>query len=279
MVLVSLDENEIREIRKTLENILLKDMTKKDQLVHLFSKWFRNKGVSPESSQKILSPFAKISYEYEKTMGPNSIYTIQSDDDFFIDRNIIEEELTKFLVDTEGQDNALRIFSILKSLLPQKRVLNMQNISHYLNYSIYGILSYDGPVVAMCDFQAKQIVKGYFVRREDIKGREYRAIRIGEILAEVCPIDVTIYHDDHEIETKFEIKWMPYIGKPFIIGPCSLTVMITVLKQKDLVLNPVILENALISICRAFVEAGKAEFKDKKSETGYQMDLNKWLNG
>lgn len=138
-------------------------------------------------------------------------------------------------------------------------------------------MSYDGPVVAICDFQNKQIVKGYFIRREDVRGRELQSIRMGEVLVEACPVNMTIYHNDSEIETTFEIEWIPYFGKSFIIGPCSLIEMISILRQKDLVLNAPILESALITICRAFIEAGKASFKDRKQEFGYQMNLMKWI--
>jgi hypothetical protein len=97
-------------------------------------------------------------------------------------------------------------------------------------------------------------------------------------LVEACPIDVTIYPDDSESITCFEIKWESYTGNPFIIGPCSIAEIIAALKLKDLVLNSSMLESALISICRAFVETGKARFKNKsKGSSNNQMSLEKWF--
>lgn len=120
MVLVSLDENEIIEIRKTLESILVKDVPNKEYFVYLLLKWFKIKGISSESSLKIINPFTKPASEYnDKKMNLNNICNAQHDE-YFVDSNAIEQEMTKFLVDTEGKDTALRIFSILRSLVPQK---------------------------------------------------------------------------------------------------------------------------------------------------------------
>lgn len=275
MVLTSLDEIEIIEIRKTLETIFVKDSPSKEHFMQVLLKWFKNRGISTDSSQKIVAPFIAHSFEcHDKTTDLNGIRNLQYHEPF-MDLNTIEQEITKLLVDIEGQENALRILGILKSIIPQKNLFNTQSISPYLNCSIYGILSYDGPVVAICNFQNKQIVKGYFIRREDTRGREYRAIRIGEVLVEACPVNVIIHHSDSE--TKFEVEWVPYIGKSFTLGPCSLVEMVSSLKYKDLVPSPSVLETALIAICRAFVEAGLVTFKNRKIESGYQMNLSKWM--
>lgn len=277
MVLVSLDEKEIIEIKKTLENILIKDIPRKKQFIYLLLKWFKTKGVSFESSQKILCPYTQISNDSDdKKIAVNTLCSIQ-DDDYLIDSNIIEQQITDLLIETEGKENIFRIFSVLKSILPQKKISNTQFISSCLDGSMYGILSYDGPVVAICDNHNKQIIKGYFVRREDFKGREYHLIRFGEVIVEACPINMTVFNDDSKIEKEFQIKWVSYGGSSFIIGPCTLTEMILILKQKSLVLNSSILESALISICKTFVEEGKADCQNKLQEFGYQMTLGKWL--
>lgn len=276
MVSINLEETEITEIRKTLETILVKELPQKQYFMQILIKWFKSKGISYESSQRILNPSIKIVESDENTTNLNGIHDIQYED-YFVNSDIVEQELKNLLVGIEGNDNASRILLTLKSLIPQKNLFNTVNVQSYLNSSIYGILSYDGPVVAICDVQNKQIVKGYFVRREDKKGREYHAIRIGEVLVEACPLNLVIYHDDSEIETKFEVKWISYIGKPFIVGPCSIPEMISVLKYKDLVLNQSSLEAAMISICKSFLERGIASIKHLNLATGYQISLNKWI--
>lgn len=277
MVLVGLDNNEINEIKKTLESVFLKDISNKEYFAYLLLRWFKIKGISFDSSQKIICSFIKPLTEYdEKKMELRNIYDNQYDMNF-ADSKTIEQEITKFLIEIEGEETASRILSAIKSLIPQKQFSNNLVISTYLNNSIYGILSYDGPVIALCDYQNNQVVKGYFVRREDFRGREYRSLRVEEVLVEACPINVTMYPNDSEGKTGFEIEWRSYFGNPFVTGPCSLAEIITSLKQKELVLNPSNLESALITICRAFVEIGKASFKKKSQEFNNQVSLERWI--
>lgn len=197
-----------------------------------------------------MNPFAKILNESDCKKISSDIcntYGVET----FADTIDIEENLINFLTQSERHDNAIRIILTLKSLLPQKNQ-EIQGILPYLDYGIYGILSYDGPVIAICDFERRQIVKGYIITREDVKSRQYKAIRIGEVLVEVCPINVIIYEDDSAIETKFEIESLTYMGKTIIIGPATLTEIISILKQKSLVLNAATLETSLIAIFRSF---------------------------
>lgn len=277
MVLVGLDDNEINEIKKTLETVFVRDISNKDYFAYLLLKWFKIKGISFDSSEKIASSFIKSLTDHdEKKMELRNIYDNHYDMNFG-DSKTIEQEITKFLIEIDGEETASRILSAIKSLVPQKQFSNNLAISTYLNNGIYGTLSYDGPIIALCDYQNKQVVKGYFVRREDFGGREYRSLRVGEILVEACPINVTIYPNDPEDRTEFEIEWESYFGNSFVTGPCSLAEIISSLKQKDLVINPSILESALITICRAFVEIGKASFKNKSQKINNQVSLEKWI--
>lgn len=277
MVLVGLDENEISEIKKTLESVFVRDISNKEYFAYLLLKWFKMKGISFDSSQKIIGSFIKSLTEYgNKKMELRDIYNTQYDMNFG-DTNTTEQEIKKFLIESDGEDTASRILSAIKSLIPQKKFSNNPVIPPYLNNSVYGILSYDGPIIALCDSQNKQIVKGYFVRREDFSRREYRSLRVGEVLVVACPINVTIYRNDSEGKTWFEIEWDSHIGNPFVTGPCPRAEIITTLKQKDLVLNPSILESALITICRAFIETGKGSFKNRNQESTNQASLEKWI--
>lgn len=277
MVLVYLDDHEISEIKKTLESVLGRVISNKGYLTYLLLKWFKIKGISFDSSQKIVCSFTKPDTEYdEKEIQVRDIYNTQYDMSFG-DSNTIEEEIKKFLVEIDGEDSASRILSAVKSIIPQKKFFNNPDISPYLNNSVYGILSYDGPIIALCDSQNKQIVKGYFVRREDFGGREYHSLRVGEVLVEACPINVTIYPNNSEGKTCYEIEWKSYTGNPFVTGPSSLDEIITALKQKDLVLNSSVLECALITVCRAFIETGKASFKSRNQESTNQVSLEKWI--
>jgi hypothetical protein len=279
MVLIGLDNNEISVIKKALESVFIRGISNKEYFVYLLLKWFKIKGISYDSSQKIVSSLTKPLAEYgNKKTELRDIYNSQYDMSFG-DSNTIEQEMKKLLVEIDGEDTASRILSAIKSLLPQKKFSNNLIISPHLNNSMYGILSYDGPIIALCDYENKQIVKGYFVRREDFGGREYRSLRIGEVLVEACPINVVIYPNDSESKTLFEIQWESFIGNPFVTGPSSLSEIITILKHKDLVLNSSTLECALITICRAFIETGKASFKNinTESSSSNQVSLEQWM--
>ncbi len=103
-------------------------------------------------------------------------------------------------------------------------------------------------------------------------------LKIGEVLIEACPVKVKINDEPVHEETKFETEWKTFTGKSLVIGPSSITEMISILKLKALVLNASTLENALITIFRSLVESGKAEFKDAEEIQKYNMDIRKWTD-
>lgn len=96
--------------------------------------------------------------------------------------------------------------STIKSFIPQKQFYYDPLNLPCLNNTIYGILSYDGPIIAICDIQNKQILKGYFIRREGLSNKEFRFLRVSEVLVEACPISITIYPKNPGDKTYFEIE-------------------------------------------------------------------------
>lgn len=129
------------------------DPEKKEILISLIIRWLKHKRISATSSQKIISHFGEIFGEDEdkKEIQPlfESIYKY----DFQIETTIIEDEMTKLLIDVKGEESALGIVRTLKSLVPQKGLSEIQHkIPLQLKNTLYGILSFDGPTLVVCDY-------------------------------------------------------------------------------------------------------------------------------
>ena len=276
---IHLAEEEIADIVKMLKDNFL-DLGNNAPLIFLIMKWLKHKGISQESFWKIIRGSMQLFGDGENKEIQQQILESVCNNDFEAETKMVEVEMIKVIKEVKGENSALRMVRALKSLLPQIQDDSVRKIPVELKNIPYGILSYEGPVIVICDHHKRQIVKCYVVTKENVKGVEYRSVKFNEIILLAVPTNTIIYDDPVTIETKYEIKLETYLGSSFIVGPLTLSEIIAFLKSKGLVLNAGLLEPALVAIIKSLVDSGKAEIKrkEKESVSKINMDITKWIS-
>ncbi len=100
-----------------------------------------------------------------------------------------------------------------------------------------------------------------------------------ELIAECCPIRVTVYEDPLGGVRKFEMEFDGLLKK--VIGPADLDTIASRLKAEAVVKHKRLIEDALSSLIIAFIRNGKAEVRRELEKPGFyyidgQIKAIKW---
>ncbi|HEY7573141.1 MAG TPA: hypothetical protein VH796_17400 [Nitrososphaeraceae archaeon] len=272
MSLHYLSQEEICDISKILGQILKRNSRHekmKESSLYIILEWLREEGIDMNTLEMIVKNIPTEELTITEMALNQEIWKIFSTSQFDItynteaivrDSSCLYNTLTEInTIDKEICEITIRA---LKTIIPQKQINDLQyknRLAHTIGLEdkVYGILSYDGPIIAICDIEKNQVVKGTVITKDDKKGREYNTVRLSEIILEAVPVKVIIYDDASDIEIKYEVKWRTSLNSSFAVGPASLREMILILKQKSLILQENVCDTALISIFKAFIQRGK----------------------
>ncbi len=88
-----------------------------------------------------------------------------------------------------------------------------------------------------------------------------------ELIAECCPIRVTVFEDPLGGVRKFEIRFGGLLEK--VIGPADFETIVQRLKSEAVVKHKRLIEDALSSLVTAFIRNGKAEIRRELEKPGF----------
>lgn len=222
--------------------------------------WLRREGIAQESRQRIVKLVTGHNKFESPKQGSEMLLLAQRKK-----LNVLNDpaQINDSIPSLVSKEDASRISRILRSIVPSRQDFMHFNgkFSFQMENIIYGILSYCGPTIIVCDYKTRQLVKGIAVSRWDKAGNEIRIIHYHEVITLACPLELVIYESPNEVQTKYEVKWETYTGSRFTIGPVTMSELIEFLKLKGLVLYPSLCETGLIALFKAFLEVGKWEVK------------------
>jgi hypothetical protein len=222
--------------------------------------WLRREGIAQESRQRIV----------KLVTGHNKFESPKQDSEMLLlahrkNLNVLNDpvQIDNSISPQVSKEDASRISRILRSIVPSRQDFMHFNgkISFQMENMIYGILSYCGPTIVVCDYKTRQLVKGIVVSKWDKAGNEHKIIHYHDVITLACPLELVIYESPNEVQTKYEVKWETYTGSRFTIGPVTMFELIEFLKQKGLVLYPSLCETGLIALFKAFLDVGKGEVR------------------
>lgn len=116
--------------------------------------------------------------------------------------------LTDELGEKIGTDESSKMVRLIEQVLPSSRYgLHALDQNFPARNYLYGVLSYDGPIIALCDIERKQIVKCRWTSKEQdgISSHQKSTLKKEKVIMIGCPSKV-IMHEEKK-ETKFEITF------------------------------------------------------------------------
>lgn len=126
--------------------------------------WLRREGIAQKSRQRII----KLVTDHNKFESP------KQDSEMLLlahrkKLNVLNDpaQIDNSIPPLDSKEDASRISRILRSIVPSRQDFMHFNgkISFQMENIIYGILSYCGPTIIVCDYKTRQLVKGIVVSR------------------------------------------------------------------------------------------------------------------
>ena len=261
------DETLTIEESKVLEIInLLKPIYKpgnRNNIILFLSGWLKKAGIDYNSARKIIEVLAEKDEEKDQRLYVlDRTYGLKGNppsEDELKGKTGLQEIAEKQL----GEEKSLELIRRLEEILGK---------ASPFRDSVFSLIDFQRKLYYIANPKKGIIARAY----EDQKngGIVYR-----ELIAECCPVKVTVYEDPLGGVRKFEIKFEGLLNR--VIGPTDLDAIVLRLQAEGVVKHKRLIQDALSSIVTAFIRNGKAEIRRELEKPGFyyidnQIKAIKW---
>jgi hypothetical protein len=235
----------------------------RNYLIHYLSGWLKKAGVDFESAKKIVELLAEEDeekgqriYVLERTYGKKGVKLKEED---LKGKSGIQEIAEKEL----GEEKALELVRRLEEILGKA--------SPY-NDSVFSLIDYSRRMYYVANPNRGVIARAM----EDPKSG---GIIYKELIAECCPVDVTVFEDPLGGVRKFQIAFTGLFSRT--IGPADIDTITSRLQAEGVVKHRRLIQDALSSLVTAFLRNGKAEIREELEKPGFyyldgELKVVKW---
>ena len=256
-----LSEAEILEIVNLIRPIYRQGY--RNYIILFLSGWLRKAGIDYDSAKRLIQILAEGDEEKDLRL-------------YVLDRTYglrgsppSEEELKG---KTGLQEIAEKLLGEDKSLELIRRLEEKLGTSSPFRDSIFSLIDYSRRLYYVANPKKGVIARAY----EDPKNG---GIVYKELIAECCPVKVTVFEDPLGGVRTFEIEFDGLLKKA--IGPAELDLIVQRLKAEGVVKHRRLIEDALSSLVIAFIRNGKAEIRKELDKPGLyffngQIKAVKW---
>ncbi len=249
------EKPEISE-RKILEIInLVKPIYRpgfRNYIIHYLTGWLKKAGIDFRSARKIVEVLAESDeerdqriYVLERTYG---LKGVEIPEDELKGKSGLQEIAEQQL----GEEKSLELIRRLEELLGKA--------SPFRKDSVFSLIDFSKNLYYVANPRKGLIARAY----EDQKngGIVYR-----ELIAECCPVRVTVYEDPLGGVRKFEVEFTGMLNK--VIGPADLDTIVSRLQSEGVVKHRRLIQDAISSLLISFLRNGKAEIKRELEKPGF----------
>jgi len=256
-----LPESKILEIVNLLRPIYRQGY--RNYIILFLSGWLRKAGIDYSSARKVVEILAEGDEEKDLRL-------------YVLDRTYGKKGNPPSGEELKGKSGLQELAE--KQLGEEKSLELIRRLEEHLGRAS----PFRDSVFSLIDFSRKL----YYVAnpRKGIIARAYEDQKNGgivyrELIAECCPVRVTVYEDPLGGIRKFEIEFDGLLKK--VIGPADLDTIASRLKAEAVVKHKRLIEDALSSLIIAFIRNGKAEIRRELEKPGFyyidgQIKAIKW---
>ena len=246
----------------------------KDDIVFALGKWLKMAGYSYDSAKALILRLVET-YYFRLREGKDETGIVELDERKRQERERMLEILESAWKGKERDINLLELFRMVlreeeRALWILYRLEELIGAPSPFKDIVFDILDKERGIVAIGNIREGFMARGRIKRVRTEEGDFIDYLTYKEIVASVCPAEVTVYDNPFGGPRKYKIKFVgKSLRKPLTLGPAHLDEIKDRLKLEGFVKAQRLIDDVLSSVINAFVEKGLADLKEEVDAPGF----------